>query len=126
MKKVCILLTGLFFLCSFAFAAPDLLVRQNDIVVESASFDAGVNLYIRKKPGMESVMLVETTKDPAGKADNYAYRATEWNAVNGDEIRYLDGKPLVSQYSQYSLISSTVVNHPVLGECFHIYIHSIF
>ncbi len=122
MKKVCILLTGLFFLCSFAFAAPDLLVRQNDIVVESASFDAGVNLYIRKKPGMESVMLVETTKDPAGKADNYAYRATEWNAVNGDEIRYLDGKPLVSQYSQYSLISSTVVNHPVLGECFHIYI----
>ncbi len=125
MRKFRILISLLFVsLCcaSSLWAAPDLLVRMEDIVVESSSFAEGVDLYVRKKPGMQSVMLVETTKDPSGKADNYAYRAMEWNAVNGDEVRYLDGKPLVSEYAKYSLISSTVVTHPELGECFHIFI----
>ena len=67
-------------------------------------------------------MLVETTKDPNGKEPNYAYRTTEWNETNGNEIRYLDGKELHSEYSKYSLISSTVENHPELGQAFHIFI----
>lgn len=121
------------------FAAPDMLILQRDIVVEdgnaagtteanaastgNSAFTAqGVHLYIRKKNGIESVMLVETTKDPSGKADNFSYRALEYNAINGNEIRYLDGKVLDSKYAKYSLISSTVVTHPKLGECFHIYI----
>ena len=117
----------------------DMLILQSDIIVEAknapgtteANDEAsgkntiktkGVNIYIRKKSGIESVMLVETTKDPNGKQDNYAYRALEYNTINGDEIRYLDGKVLDSKYGKYSLISSTVVNHPALGKCFHIYI----
>lgn len=99
-----------------------LTVLQEDLVVERNSSLGGIDLYIRKKKGTESVMLVETTKDPLGKADNYAYRAAEWNTVNGDEIRYLDGKELKSEYSRFSLVSSTVVSHGDFAECFHIYI----
>lgn len=82
----------------------------------------GYHLYIRKIKGVESVLLTETTRDPNGKADNYAYRALEYNAVNGDEIRYLDGKPLVSEGAKYSLIDSTPEKVSGLGEAFHIFI----
>lgn len=67
-------------------------------------------------------MLVETTKDPAGKNDSYAYRALEYNAINGDEIRFLDGKKLESEYSKFSLIDSTPEPDEQFGEAFHIYI----
>ena len=117
-------------LCSVSiFAAPDkkegLYVYKDDLVVEEREGDwrkNGVDLYIRKKDGMESILLCETTKDPNGKMDSFAYRAEEYNSVNGDEIRYLNGKVLDSKYAKYSLASSTVVTHPKLGNCFHIYI----
>ena len=104
---------------------PDMQIRGSDIVVHERYADGervGVDLYVRKKPRIQSVMLVETTKDPTGREDNYAYRAGEWNEVNGDEIRYLNGRPLVSPTARYSLISSTVVSEETLGECFHIFI----
>lgn len=114
---------------SFLYAVDNplenLFVFREDIVVEERDSDwqtNGVDLYIRKKDGMESVMLVETTKDPDGKMDSFAYRAEEYNSVNGDEIRYLNGEVLKSEYAKYSLISSTVVQHPKLDKCFHIYI----
>lgn len=130
MKKF-VLLFSLFLsiLSGISFAADksleNLYVFKEDIVVEERDSDwqtNGVDLYIRKKDGMESVMLVETSKDPEGKMDNFAYRAEEYNTVNGDEIRYLNGEVLKSEYAKYSLISSTVVQHPKLGDCFHIYI----
>jgi hypothetical protein len=111
-----------------AVSAEDpLLVLPSDVrIVQSdgAGFgsEAGFDLYIRKKPHIESVLLTETTKDPSGKADNYAYRATEWNAVNGDEKRLLDGKILDSASAKYSLTDSTPESDPVFGQSFHIYI----
>ncbi|MBR1910998.1 MAG: VWA domain-containing protein [Treponema sp.] len=129
MKKFVLLCSLFLSLCSISFAADksleNLFVFKDDIVVEERDSDwqtNGVDLYIRKKDGMESVMLVETAKDPEGKMDNFAYRAEEYNTVNGDEIRYLNGEVLKSEYAKYSLISSTVVQHPKLGDCFHIYI----
>ena len=106
-----------------------LLIKAGDLrlVYESEkSFEGttGYHLYIRKKPGIESVMLTETTKDPSGTQDNYAYRALEYNPINGDEIRYLNGKPLQSEYSKYSLIDSTAEKDEEFGEAFHIYIPS--
>lgn len=82
----------------------------------------GYHLYVRKIKGVESVLLTETTRDPNGKADNYAYRALEYNSINGDEIRYLDGKQLVSQGAKYSLIDSTPELVEGLGQAFHIFI----
>ncbi|MCK9168813.1 MAG: VWA domain-containing protein [Treponema sp.] len=108
-------------------AAEPLLIRSSDVRIEqsdSSGFGTktGFDLYVRKKPGIESVLLTETTKDPDGKADNYAYRATEWNKVNGDEMRFLNGKPLDSPNAKFSLVDSTAEDDPVFGKSFHIYI----
>ena len=85
----------------------------------------GYHLYVRKIKGVESILLTETTRDPSGKADNYAYRALEYNPINGDEIRYLDGKQLVSEGAKYSLIDSTPEETEFFGQAFHIYIPAV-
>ncbi len=85
----------------------------------------GYHLYVRKLDSVNSILLTETTRDPAGKSDSYAYRALEYNPVNGDEIRYLDGQPLVSEGARYSLIDSTVEKTDFFDQAFHIYIPSV-
>ncbi len=127
MKKCIFFLTGLLFSSTLAFSAEDILIYSNDVRLEhedGANFSggSGYHLYVRKKIGIESVMLVETTKDPAGKEDNYAYRALEYNPVNGDEVRYLDGKKLESNHAKFSLIDSTPEKDRVFGQAFHIFI----
>jgi len=101
--------------------AQDLSIASGDLLLEMRA-DGGFHLFIRKKPDISSVLLTETTRDPALRADNYAYRAGEWNAINGDELRLLNGEPIPRESRIYSLISSTVVNHPALGNAFHIYL----
>ncbi len=111
------------------FAQENLTITKDDIYIVQGDENGpskngeGMHLYIRKKSGINSVMLVESssTKD----VTNYAYRATEYNKINGDEIRILDGKVLESEYAKYSLISSTVEKNEKFGEAFHIYIPRI-
>jgi hypothetical protein len=47
-------------------------------IVLSNGIATGYNLFVRKKTGIESVMLTE----PTGV---YALRSMEWNPVNGNE-----------------------------------------
>lgn len=140
MKKTILSIFTSIFLAGFAFSADNLLIRCEDLrlvyvpkdVVDSSKtdsdFDAdfsnisGFHLYIRKKEGIESVLLCDTTKDPDGKNDNYSYRALEYNPVNGDEITYLNGKKLVSEYAKYRLADSTPENDKEFGQAFHVYI----
>jgi len=102
-------------------AAPPLAILPGDLRIEARE-DGGYDLYVRKKPGVGSILLTETTKDPAMKADNYAYRAAEYNPVNGDEKRLLDGKPISASSGLYSLVSSTPKPDSGLGEAFRILI----
>ena len=116
----------------FALAAQlcfseDLLIKPEDLrlVFEEGKKNSdqyGYHLFIRKKNEIESVMLTETTKDLNGNSDNYAYRALEYNPINGDEKRLLNGKFLESKYSLYSLIDSTPEQDEFFGQAFHIYI----
>ncbi|MDR2701963.1 MAG: VWA domain-containing protein [Spirochaetaceae bacterium] len=118
-----------FLLCPVLLAAqagpapnnPALAIGPEDLRIEQQA-DGGFHLYIKKKPGIGSVLLTESTRDPALKSDNYAYRAPEWNPVNGDEIRLLDGKPIPKASQIWSLIDSTPELHPELGEAFHIFV----
>ena len=96
-------------------------IGQDDIRIEQGA-DGGFHLFIRKKTGIGSVLLTESTRDPAQKAANYAYRSPEWNPINGDEIRILDEKPIPKSARIWSLIDSTPETHHALGEAFHIYI----
>jgi hypothetical protein len=94
---------------------------MGDIRLEQRA-DAGFHLFIRKKPDISSILLIESTRDPNLAADNYAFRAPEWNPINGDEIRLLNGFPIPRESGIFSLISSTVQPHPELGEAFHIFV----
>ena len=117
-RSLCIVL--LIFLAA-SIHALDLSINKEDLLLELRA-DGGFHLFIRKKPDVGSVLITESTKDPQMRSDNYAYRAAEWNPVNGDEVRFLNGVPIPKESRIYSLISSTVVSHPVLEKAFHIYI----
>jgi len=101
--------------------AQDLSVTSGDIRIE-ARVEGGYHLFIRKKPGIASVLLTESTRDPTLRADNYAYRAAERNLVNGNELRILDGVLFPPDNGVYSLIDSSPEPHPELGQAFHIYL----
>lgn len=104
----------------------DLSVSAGDVWVSQAA-EGGYHLYIRKKPDIASVLLVETTRDPALREPNYAYRISNWNSYNGDELRILNGQPLPQTYS-WSLIDSTtefvsgLLPGGAVMEVFHIYV----
>jgi hypothetical protein len=99
----------------------DLTIGLEDLRIEQR-VDGGFHLFIRKKPDVSSVLLTESTKDPALQEDNYAYRSPEWNPINGDEVRVLDGRPIAKEQRLWSLIDSSPEPHPELGTAFHIYI----
>lgn len=98
-----------------------LVLGTEDLRIEQRA-DGGYHLYVRAKPGLGSVLLTETTKDPAGRADNYAYRAKEKNPVNGDEKRLLDGKFLDPARGIWSLIDSTPEPDPEFGSAYHLFL----
>lgn len=98
-----------------------LSLGPGDLRIEQRG-DGGYHLFIRKNEGLSSVLLTETTKDPAMKADNYAYRAKEPNPVNAGEKRMLDGKFIEDSKKIYSLIDSSPEADPVLGQAFQVFI----
>ncbi|MCL2126696.1 MAG: VWA domain-containing protein [Treponema sp.] len=105
----------------FLAGAQDLSLSPEDLRIELRA-DGGYHLFIRYKPDISSVLITESTRDPNFRTDNYAYRAAEKNAVNGDEIRLINGFPIPAESGIYSLVSSTPVWHPSLGWAYHIYI----
>ncbi len=102
----------------------DLGIGPGDVRIEARE-DGGYDLYVRKKADIASILLTETTKDPAMKADNYAYRAAEYNKVNGDEKRMLNGKALPPTNRLYSLISSSPQSDRDFGSAFHVLIPAV-
>jgi hypothetical protein len=99
----------------------DLGIPASDLRIEQES-DGGYHLYVRARPGIASVLLVESTKDPGGKADNYAYRAELWNPVNGDEKRLLNGVFIDPESGIHSLVDSSPEPDEQFGSVFHVFI----
>ncbi len=105
----------------FHIQAQDLLVTMDDVrLVRDA--ESGYHLYIRKKADIASILITETTKDPEGREDNYAFRDPRWNPVNGDELRILDGEFLSPDSGLFSLTDSTPEDDEAFGRAFHIFI----
>ena len=120
-KKTIISIYGVFFILITGAAfgqVPDLSLDPSDIRFEPVYSNGtvlGYNLFVRRKPGMASVMLTETS-------GNYALRSMEWNPINGSERRELSGIPLFEVYSRYSILSSTPVYDVLFGSAFHLFI----
>ncbi len=109
----------------FTAKQQQLRITADNVRLVPDSANGGYHLYVKKTENVNSILLTETTKDPEGKSDSYAYRAKEYNKINGDEIRFLDGKKLESEGAKYSLVDSTPERTKVFGEeveAFHIYI----
>ncbi len=96
------------------------IVQSDTLVIQNPN--GGYDLYIRKKPDINCVLLTESTKDYVNNASNYAYRDKKFNPVNGAEKRLLNGKFLPPEKKIYSLIDSTPELNTPLGEAFHIWI----
>ncbi|HIW36667.1 MAG TPA: VWA domain-containing protein [Candidatus Treponema faecavium] len=122
--------TFAFLSAAAVLSAADLSITPDDIRLEaeySGSGEgftgmSGYHLYVRQKEGVNSVLLTETTRDPTGMLPNYAYRARDWNPVNGDELRLLNGLELRYDESKYSIIDSTPEADSEFGRAFHLYI----
>ena len=117
-KFLWILIVG--FLSVFLEAEDLSLSKEDLLVIQNPK--GGYHLYIKAKPDIKSVLLTETTKDPDLKLDNYAYRDPNYNEINGDEKRLLNGEFLLPEKKLYSLIDSTPEKNTPLGEAYHIWI----
>jgi len=108
---------------ALAAPPPALVLAPGDLRIEQRT-DGGYHLYVRAKAGLGSILLTESTKDPALQTDNYSYRALERNAVNGSEQRMLDGKfiPQSSAIYGLSLIDSSPEPDAAFGSAFHVFI----
>ncbi len=98
---------------------PALEVGPNDVRIEQ-TLEGGYNLFIRKKPGIESVLITESTEDPARDVATYAYRNPEYHPENGDEQRVLDGE-FIGGEDRFFLLDSTPVPDEEFGEAFKIF-----
>ncbi|GHV28409.1 hypothetical protein AGMMS4952_11970 [Spirochaetia bacterium] len=102
----------------------ELSISTGDMRIEQR-VDGGFHLFIRKTPGVNSVLLTESTRDPTLNVDNYAYRTTTWNPVNGDEIRLLNGAPIPRETGILSIIDSSPEPDSQFGQAFHLYIPNL-
>ena len=125
MRPLVVALTvlSLFLLGPLEARAEDPLTLSTDDLRIEQSREGGYNLYILAKEGLGSVLITESTADPAKKESSYAFRNPAYHPVNGDEKRILNGKFLDAQkQGRYFLISSTATEIPDFGRAFHIFI----
>jgi hypothetical protein len=121
MKTFISLLFFFIFISNPGISGIDLSLVSEDMYVEQRD-DGGYHVFVRKKPDIKSILLVESTKDPAQKVAVYALRTKRYNSINGDEKRILDNKFLVLSDGSYSIIDSTPEKNEKFGEAFHLFI----
>jgi hypothetical protein len=120
MRKSYLHIVLLLSVCACSFGS-DLTVTASDMYV-TQGVDGGYHLFVRKKPDIGSILITESTADPAKQADSFAYRNKNYHPVNGDEKRMLDGAFIPQEKGLYSLIDSTPELNEQFGEAYHIYI----
>lgn len=104
--------------------SPNLILLASDVRIEDAPVEGGLFLYVRAKPGINSILLTESAELP-GKtkdANTYAFRASEYNIYNSDEKRILNGKFIRLTNKGYFIVDSSTQLDIQLGEVFKLFI----
>ena len=117
-----VILVGLLLTIPQYLGAENLVIEPGDAYIELAENAEGLDLYVKAKEGLGSILITESTADPAKKVDSFAFRAWDYNPVNGNEKRILDGRVLESSRPLYFLLDSTPEENELLGRAFHIHI----
>ena len=107
---------------AFIDAQENLTIVPGDAYIELSPSGEGFDLYVRAKAGLGSVLITESSADPKKRLDSFALRAWDYNPVNGDERRMLDGKFLNPDPPLYFLVDSTPEANELLESAFRIYI----
>ena len=102
--------------------ANDLVILPGDVYIEITEDSAGFDLYIKVKEHLGSVLITESSADPEKRADSFAFRARNYNRVNGDERRILDGEFLDPERELFFLVDSTPEPNELLGLAFRIHV----
>ena len=108
-----------------------LTLSPDDIRWEIGPGGNYIDLIVRKKPEINSIMLTNPYKGEYAKiygAKAYGLRAVpntpgfnSYLAVNGNEVRITRfGRFVGRQQGLYFLVTSTVINHPVMGLAFRL------
>ncbi|AHH10494.1 VWA domain-containing protein [Borrelia coriaceae] len=121
MKKAYFIISLFIVFNLFPSTDEHLSINIDDVYVEA--HDDGFHLFIRKKPNIKSVILTESFEIPDKSKDisTYSFRTLEYNRINGDEIRILNGR-VIQNRQLLSLTSSTPIQNRKFGEAFHILI----
>lgn len=125
MKKFLFLIIA--FSAALTIIAQDLEIVPGDAYIEfdrTEGSEPGFHLWIRQKPGLGSVLLTESSADPEKRVDSFAFRAYEYNEINGDEKRILNGEILESETTPlYFLLDSTPEYSKIFDDqAFHIFV----
>lgn len=118
-------LIPLLLLASLMLFPNDLLIEQGDVYVEfdRSGSEEGFHIWLRDKEGLSSVLLTESSRDPNGQADSFAFRTYEWNEVNGSEMRILNGEFLDPAKELYFIIDSTSEFNEVFeAQAYHLFV----
>jgi len=116
-----LLLIAILFMIS-KVSANDLVILPEDVYIEITEDSTGFDLYIKAKERLGSVLITESSADPEKRSDSFAFRARNYNRVNGDERRILNGEFLGSGRGLFFLIDSTPEPNELLGLAFRIHV----
>lgn len=100
---------------------PELRLRPGDVLVEQTA-EGGYYIWVRKLPGMESILLTESTESPDHQSTTYAYRSPVPHQSFANERRILDGEVLNLSDGTWSLVDSSPEPHPTLGQAFRLFV----
>ncbi len=101
-----------------------LTIASNDILWEFSKNGHYIDLVIRKKRYIGSVLLTnmyygeQYVQDYGSKA--YGLRASSYNTINGNEVRIVNRKVIGKKQSLYFLVDSRPERHRVFGSAFRI------
>ena len=111
-----------FFLVTIPVFADNLKITPDNTYLEYDEALGGFILNVKASPGIGSILITESSADPDGELDVFAYRAEYAKSINKNEKRILNGSFLKNNGEEQYLIDSTPEPDSLLGEAFRILI----
>ncbi len=98
-----------------------LSLSKKDVKFTRGEDSKYIDLYVRKRDQINSVLVIYVVVDKRRKFSvDYGLRALEYNTINGDEIRVLNGVELGKEQGLYFLVDSTPEKTKYFDEAFRI------
>ncbi len=112
------IMTALFF-ASQVRSFTDLSLSADDIIIQKGTEDT-IDLWIRQKNGIESVLITRQIIDYGSGTGHYACIDPRSLLASEGELRVADGVFLGGDEKGYPLVDSTTEYHPKLGNAYHL------